>query len=874
MPPENDDSNNENVDDEHPLDAEGIVMSGGQPLLLRSSSSGINHDDDDDDDEESPLAVDIVTENTNGRIIASSSTEQIPEGIVAMAPTSSSDSLDPVNNTTQSLLHGESSLHYPSSREIDQVSSTLPRLPPPLETAAVEETAGTGAESDDKHSVQDSPEAAVSVMRETTEGEEEEEEKREIEQEEKEEEIPPTFAVIPSDFSTPTEQATVLGEPATLFQDDDDYNILDPWRRQLAAATAEDYDAELTAMKRMAATSSAPAAATYGGGGGGDFQCITTTANTTNAAAASAIMNNDGTNSLEPLDGEDALAFYKRNRNFWTINAAEFLVSQEEAAHVSVARLKAQGMTLAKDYFDAAKREQRAAARVLAVAAAINTASRKDQQSSCSSNDATTAGSGTHFELGPLVGETVESFSLRTHHFWTMQAAQSLALQDATAAPVCIDALNLESARLAQEYWAISQNQVLEHHHRHVITTDSTQQATIVEITDELDLHPLEMSHDAVRAEFVGQDYSRSGTNITSLGTESSTQTALAVHGLAVDMGASTHVDDMTTEATVIDSAPLAKEESQEAWREAEEAHVLEERESSTPFLDDRKPAAVERAALDDHTEEFAVAEQEAEVLAIQEDIHPFEFIGEHEAQAHVVGQDYSYESSSAVIADEHVSPPTRDNVIAATATPEEGQGTEFHAVASPASYNDNVQATEVHAVASPASRHGQNQAIDAQAVVSPATTDPRSLSTAQEQTREVHAVVVEQAPPTPRATPVATVSNPFEDDPNDTPAMSRDGLAALDAQYDDSWMRAPSLASQDLPPVAVLAPSDQSAWCLEDVSDNTHGDDCRGTLPPRSSSADVDENFDEFLRTSSGSSEPTHSNRRNQLHNVSCLPT
>jgi hypothetical protein len=354
------------------------------------------------------------------------------------------------------------------------------------------------------------------------------------------------------------------------------------------------------------------------------------------------------------------------------------------------------------------------------------------------------------------------------------------------------------------------------------------------------------------------------------------------VQGLAVDVGTSNQGDDMTTEATVIDSAPLTKEESQEAWREAEEAQVLEEGDSTPSFLD-RKPAAVDRAAID-QTGDFAVAEQEAEVLAIQEEIHPFEFVDEHEARAQVVGQDYSY-------ADQHVASTlfTGNNVIAAaaTATSEEGQATEFHAVASPITYNDNGQATEVHAVASPAPPHEQNQAVDAHVVVSPAPADQgqetqvhavatHSLSTEQAQRREIHAVVVEQAPPTPTATAFATTPNPFEDDPNDTPAMSRDGLAALDAQYDDSWMRTPSLASQDLPPVAVLAPPDQNAWCVEDASDNTHGDDFRGNPPPRSSPAGVDENCDAFMLTSPASvdSEPTHPNRRNQLHNVSSLPT
>jgi hypothetical protein len=831
MPPEND-NNNMNVEDEQPLldGDEGVVISGGQPLLLRPSSNGIIHDDDEED--ESPLAMEIVAENDIGRIIASPGSEQIP--VVAMAATTATDS----------SLDDESPVFYSSSRDINQVSSTV--------------SVRDGA-------FENSPEAAAvaaSLMRDTVDEEEdEEEEKREIEQDEKEEEIPPTFAVIPPYFSTPTEQAIVLGEP--------DYSSY-PWRQQhqaAAAAAAEDDDAELTAMKRMAAAAST-AAATYGGEGWGSVD------------TAAGKNNDSSTTSLEPLDGEDAVAFYKRNRNFWTINAAEFLVSQEEAALASVENLKVQGMNLAKDYFDAAKREQSAAG-VVAVAAARNATS--DQQSSCNINYATAAGSRTLFELGPLVGETNTSFLDRTHHFWTMQAAESLARQDA-AAPFCVDALNLESARLAQEYWAISQNQVLEHHHHHAITNDLTQHGTIVEITDEHDLHPLEMSLDAVQAEFVGQDFTHRSTSIAALSTESLTRTTIAVQGLAVDAGASAHVDDMTTEATVIDSAPLAKEESQEAWREAEEAHVLEERVSSTtPFLDDRKPAAVDRSALDGHTEEFAVAEQEAEVLAIQEDIHPFEFVDEHDAQAHVVGQDYSYESISAVIADEHVSPATQDNVVN-VATSEEGQGTEFHAVASRVGYSDNGQAAEVRAVASPASSHEQNQAIDAHAVVSPATTDqggetpqvhalcsPRSLSTELEQTRQVHAVVVEQTPPTPTATPVSTVSNPFEDDPNDTLAMSRDGLAALDAQYDDSWMRAPSLASQDLPPVAVLASSDYSAAWLEDASDNTHGDDYTANPPPRSSSAtDADENLDAIQRTSSGSSEPTHSNRLNQLHHVS----
>jgi hypothetical protein len=167
------------------------------------------------------------------------------------------------------------------------------------------------------------------------------------------------------------------------------------------------------------------------------------------------------------------------------------------------------------------------------------------------------------------------------------------------------------------------------------------QEATVVEIAHETfmnarDVDQFASSGSAVQAEFMGEDYSRPASSL-----QMDSQPRTEVSGQYATE--TTEEENATTEATVIDSAPLEKE--REAWNLTEEAQVLED-DKSTPLMD-TKPAAADDPQdprnRDDY-ETFAVADQEAEVLAIQEEgeYHPSERNTDN-AEAEFVGTDDSY---------------------------------------------------------------------------------------------------------------------------------------------------------------------------------------------------------------------------------------
>jgi hypothetical protein len=151
------------------------------------------------------------------------------------------------------------------------------------------------------------------------------------------------------------------------------------------------------------------------------------------------------------------------------------------------------------------------------------------------------------------------------------------------------------------------------------------QEATVVSIAEE-NVHPSDLSVGAVQAEFIGQDYSSSSEPRSF---EPDSYTAVEVES----------ADDTTTEATVIDSAPILFEGEIPLWKVTEEATVLVGADVATPLLD-RKPAAVEYT--DQEAEEFAVADQEAEIVEIQEDAHPSE-LSDAAAEAELVGTDDNF---------------------------------------------------------------------------------------------------------------------------------------------------------------------------------------------------------------------------------------
>jgi Asp/Glu/hydantoin racemase len=162
------------------------------------------------------------------------------------------------------------------------------------------------------------------------------------------------------------------------------------------------------------------------------------------------------------------------------------------------------------------------------------------------------------------------------------------------------------------------------------------QEATVVAIS-EYDVHPNEIVQDAVRAELVGQDFTRTVSN--AMDNENVESTEADEFTVSAVFSALRTVDNEATEATVIDSAPLASEEDIPSWKHTEEAQVLV-LDTSLPLID-VKPAAVDFSEYSNSGIE-PIADQEAEVLGIQEEIHPSE-VSENETEAELVGTDHNF---------------------------------------------------------------------------------------------------------------------------------------------------------------------------------------------------------------------------------------
>ena len=251
----------------------------------------------------------------------------------------------------------------------------------------------------------------------------------------------------------------------------------------------------------------------------------------------------------------------------------------------------------------------------------------------------------------PLPGEDFLGFYARTIDHWNILAAERLT---GSGSELNIDTLEDESTRMASQRWQEMQ-------------PINNAEATVVCIS-EGDVHPSDLG--AIQAELVGQRHFNprairdTSTDVaTSLGSSSNANTTVAATAV-------TAADDTTTEATVIDSAPLTKEEGREAWQTTEEAQVLENVTSEVnpddiPEENDKPPAisrsvslqmsptqsprpstaaatTMRTAPLTLH--DYAVADQEGLVLAIEDDVHPSDFDG-HDAAAQIVGPDFGYTS-------------------------------------------------------------------------------------------------------------------------------------------------------------------------------------------------------------------------------------
>ena len=250
----------------------------------------------------------------------------------------------------------------------------------------------------------------------------------------------------------------------------------------------------------------------------------------------------------------------------------------------------------------------------------------------------------------PLPSEDFAAFYARTIDHWNVWAAERLT---GSGKDLTIDTLEDESTRMASRRWQEMQPAM-------------NAEATVISIS-EGDVHPADLG--AIRAEWVRYGTATPTAAVTTTepqGVVGHHQHTNAVMGSASGTAVATTVEDsIATEATVIDTAPLAKEEGREAWQTAEEAQVLLENVApeAEHFEDhdqeERKPPASTSQTVRQQffpsdfstdimdqrrqqSDEYAVADQEAVVLAIEDDVHPADFARD-DANAEVVGADFAY---------------------------------------------------------------------------------------------------------------------------------------------------------------------------------------------------------------------------------------
>jgi len=366
------------------------------------------------------------------------------------------------------------------------------------------------------------------------------------------------------------------------------------------------------------------------------------------------------------------------------------------------------------------------------------------------------------------------------------------------------------------------------------------QEATVVSITENFP-HPSHLSRSgsgsgAVQAELIREHFTRpaeipSAFDQQSIGGAALAGTSGAAYAAAVDISAA----EETTEATVIDSTPMIGEGEAPLWMFTEEATVLED-DTSIPSIMDRKPAAIDHSIQQQqqrqqqqqqHSDNVAVAEQEAEVVEIQNDFHPSEFVGD-DAEAELVGTDYSaelagtdYSYSVAVAAnavpgltDERSEATNEMRVVpeavceaqAVSELPEQvhtitepsseahimmGQISESYIIAESANEtNSAVGPNREESLVLTGSANGTLDLTETEANLGQATTIAETIcssSFTELPLQRTEVVIVEQdysvSSAATKPSPPSNSSHSVADDQQDAPALSCDSVAQLDTQ-------------------------------------------------------------------------------------------
>ena len=416
----------------------------------------------------------------------------------------------------------------------------------------------------------------------------------------------------------------------------------------------------------------------------------------------------------------------------------------------------------------------------------------------------------------PLPGEDFAQFHARTIDHWNIIAAEQLtAGGDAVMVEFNLETLQSLSTQLANQRFDHFQQPI----HRATVV-NSTSMGSAVDHQD-----------DAIQAEWVGQRYEEEHVAATTQPTATTLDETISTH------------NNVATEATVIDTAPLAKH----AWQTTEvEAQVLEQVVTSIDDGDmdteeDRKPAAIPgRSSQEDdfqaapvsqppriysatrqsrsiprfeaipggtNDEDYAVADQEGVVLAIEEDVHPAEWESQHSAaDAEVVGQDFTTTTAEVVGA---VATPTNLSQQPATEVQ-----TTVHAVVLGGNTSSSSIATATATPATSAATHHAGQTVAVLPTESIAVEDNSASSTEA------------MSPPVTKEIPWSGLSSRHVTE--DTPAAETDNTALMEDRGDASGEATPPPAGDSFGNGA----RDQSA--------------------------------------ASGTSDRSSSSQRNQLHNVS----
>jgi hypothetical protein len=450
----------------------------------------------------------------------------------------------------------------------------------------------------------------------------------------------------------------------------------------------------------------------------------------------------------------------------------------------------------------------------------------------------TTTGEATEatvIESGPMEKATAEAWS-------AAPAAEAMVMEEGTSNNGFLDSESKPPAMEHSRAWRGRSDISGDNYHSVPLDSEAGQQAEATVV--DYDLHPSETSADAVQAEFIGQDYNTSlgyghSMENTMPSTEVSHVAELAHEAVDIDGNSM----EEATEATVIESGPMEKATA-EAWSAApaEEAQVLEDDTTNTIVVLNSKPPAADESQLwgaGSFIEgRFIMADREAEVVGITEEIHPSEYV-EDAAEAELIGPDFNcaiaepsgLNSAEGVLEEAEIIVAENTEVYGDTsaepqtpiAEPQEAQATlvcdgEFPTGDSTTAQHVSSITTVLDGDYSRRDPSDGSQPATTVTVLAESTFDiivdpqPATPVTILEQSN------VDNADPTCFTKPQRPVpiSNraisapttlpstiPFVYDPRDTPALSRDGLAALDAVNEPGWTRAPSFggeSSDDLP--------------------------------------------------------------------------